>query len=139
MYILPYYIETFSQSSKLSFQTLWLFLSKQGNAVWETDEKGAVDPEIVVRDYLQPNGFHGTIKCVKDNALYFEVDKTKTNVQNFYNWIDDEAEEETDVWRPFFWIADELNEAWGWKEEAQQLTLGSFGSIDRVWDVVLAV
>jgi hypothetical protein len=143
MYILPYYLERTSQTqTEFSLQTLWLFLTEQGTALWETDEKKKVTPEFIVREYLTPNGIYGTVKCVKENTLFFEVDISKTKINNFYNWIDDEVNSDSEVWRPFFYISDkDMNSAkqfWGWKEQTEIISFGSFGSLHKIWDVVLS-
>jgi hypothetical protein len=140
MYILPYVLEDYKQgTSEFAIRTLWLFLTQHGKSVWETDEKGKVSQSFVVKEYLHANGFYGTVTCVKKNTLFFKVDPSKTNMDNFYMWNDEEVGEE-EVWRPFFWIDNktmENNQHWGWKEQTQKLGLGSFGSLDIIWDTVL--
>lgn len=145
MFLLPYVLEDYKKgSSDFSVRTLWLFMTQNGTALWETDEKGKLSNEFVVREYLHANGFYGKVSCVKKNTLFFQVDTQKTNMDNFYMWTDDNLTEDSEVWRPFFWVgaakADELNEeSWGWKEQTQTTQLGRFGSLDTIWNIVLAV
>ena len=64
---------------------------------------------------------------------------TKTKIQNFYNWIDDLAETILEVWRPFFYVSDSdlSKQHWGWKEMTDTIILGSFGSVEQIWNIVL--
>jgi hypothetical protein len=136
MYILPYVLEDYKQSnSEFAIRTLWLFLTQQGTALWETDEKGKVSNSFVVKEYLHANGIYGTVKCVKHNTLFYQVDTKKTNLDNFYMWNDESGNDE--VWRPFFWIREE-QQHWGWKEQTQQVTFGNFGSLDMIWTTILS-
>ncbi len=112
---------------------------KNGTTIWETDEKKPTR-DFVINEYFIPNGLYGKVKCIKDNTLYFEVDITKTKVQNFYNWIDEEVNSESlEVWRPFFYVSDDdyTKQSWGWKEMTETISLGSFGSMERIWETVL--
>lgn len=136
MFIVPYYIETTKSQFEFKLTTLWLFLTNEGTTVWETDEKKPT-ADFILREYLTPNGFYGKVKCIKENTLYFEIDTEKTKIQNFYNWIDDLTNEE--VWRPFFYVSDNdfSKNCWGWKEMNETNMLGSFGSIERIWEIIL--
>jgi hypothetical protein len=139
MFIVPYYLETIASQSEFKLTTLWVFLRENGTKVWETDEKKPTT-EFILNEYLIPNGLYGEVKYVKENALYFEVDTTKTKIQNFYNWIDEEVSEgNSEVWRPFFYVSDTdlSKQHWGWKEMTDNISLDSFGSIQQIWDIVL--
>ncbi len=144
MFILPYVLEDYKQgSSEFSIRTLWLFLTQNGTALWETDEKGKLSHDFVVREYLHANGFYGKVKCVKQNTMFFEVDSSKTNMDNFYIWTDEGLTEDSEVWRPFFYLTESCSapsqQHWGWKEQTQSIRLGRFGTLDAIWDIVLAV
>ncbi len=139
MFLVPYYLERTQSHSEFKLTTLWLFLMKNGTTIWETDEKKPTR-DFVINEYFIPNGLYGKVKCIKDNTLYFEVDITKTKVQNFYNWIDEEVNSESlEVWRPFFYVSDDdyTKQSWGWKEMTETISLGSFGSMERIWETVL--
>jgi hypothetical protein len=140
MFIVPYYMKTTNSQFEFKLTTLWLFLTNQGTSVWETDEKKPT-ADFIVREYLTPNGFYGKVKCVKENTLYFEVDTEKTKIQNFYNWIDSDDENKNfeEVWRPFFYVSDSdySKQNWGWKEMNETNSLGSFGTVQRIWEVIL--
>jgi hypothetical protein len=138
MFIVPYYLETTKSQSEFKFTTLWLFLTNQGTTVWETDEKKPT-ADFIVREYLTPNGFYGKVKCVKGDVLYFEVDTKQTKIQNFYNWIDEEVNTDSEVWRPFFYVSDDdlSKQHWGWKEMTETILFGSFGTIERIWETVI--
>lgn len=137
MYILPYFRKAPNPSDTLPFTQLWLFLAKGGTQVWKTDE-AKPSKEYVVREYLEANGLYGT-GFVKGDCLYYEVDTTRTNKQSFYTYLD-EGVADLECWRPFFWLGDQTsNSAWGWAQFAREMTLGSFGSLERIWNEIPAV
>ena len=129
MFILPY-IRKDPCSTEVPLTQLWLFLAQGGTQVWKTDEQTPT-PEYIVREYLEANGLYGTA-CVKGDCLYYEIDTIKTNKNSFYTWLD-EGVEELECWRPFFWLGD-ASDTWGWAEIAREMSLGSFGSFERIWN-----
>ncbi len=130
MYILPY-IRKDPCSTEVPLTQLWLFLANGGTRVWKTDEaKPSVD--YVVREYLMSNGLYGTPQ-LKGDCLYYAIDTTKTKKESFYTWLD-EGVEELECWRPFFWLGSSTEEdTWGWAEIAREMSLGPFGSFERIW------
>ena len=135
MYILPYVLEEQKAShSEFCIQTLWLFLAQKGKALWETDEKTPLKKDFVQKEYLIPNGFVGTMHTFTKDICLFEVDQTKTNIKDFYMWLDKSAEEDTTVWRPFFQITG--NENYQWEEETKKHSLGAL-SVQDIWTMVL--
>jgi len=135
MYIVPYVLEEQKAShSEFCIQTLWLFLTQKGKALWETDEKIKITQEFVQKEYLIPNGFVGRIQSFTKDICFFEVDQTKTNIKDFYMWLDKGAEEDTMVWRPFFRITG--NESYQWEEEAKKHSLGAL-TVQDIWTMVL--
>ncbi len=136
MYILPYVLEKQKASqSEFCIQTLWLFLAKKGKVLWETDEKTNVTEDFVQKEYLEPNGFFGTMKHFTNTICLFEVDPTKTNIKEFYMWCDKDVKEEDTVWRPFFKITG--HESYAWEEQEMKHSFGSFGTCKDIWDLVL--
>lgn len=135
MYILPYVLEEQKASqSEFKIQTLWLFLAQKGLTLWETDEKTPLTEDFVQKEYLIPNGFVGTMRSFTKDICLFEVDQTKTKIQDFYMWLDKGATAETTVWRPFFQITG--NESYQWEEEAKKHSLGSL-TVQDIWTMVL--
>ena len=132
MYILPYIRKQQDAPSSLPLTQLWLFLANGGRQVWQTDS-GDSDPKVIVREYLEANGLYGT-PYVKGDCLYYAIDSNRTNIQSFYNWLDDGVEE-LEVWRPFFWLGTSGPSAahWGWSELVEGISFGLFGSLERVW------
>ena len=154
MYLLPYLLEKPKvSSSEFTLHTLWLFLAKGGQALWKVETSDLQKkPQVLQKEYLEENGIFGTITCVKGDILYFCVDSNKTKRNDFYNWLDEGVTEETEVWRPFFWIEDTQKEStpWGWKGCAESHLLhidsGMTSKVQKmiqklslqdVWEVVL--
>jgi len=136
MYIIPYYIKT-KEVDNFKLTTAWIFMAKGGIRAWETDEPKLSEKEVVDL-YLNPNGLHGKILCMKENTVYFEVDCKKTKLTDFYNWTDflDKGESvppELDIWRPFVWVSDtnvspSKKDAWGWEGEVKDIHIQKFWS-----------
>lgn len=123
MYILPYILEQPKVStSEFTLHTLWLFLTKGGQALWKTDSHDTnTGIPYILKEYLEGNGLYGSITCVKEDVLYFCVDTKRTNRTDFYNWLDENVDESMEVWRPFFWIEDtnQSSTPWGWQSCAE--------------------
>lgn len=135
MYILPYVLEEQKASqSEFKIQTLWLFLAQKGLVLWETDENIPLTEDFVQKEYLIPNGFFGIIREFSKNICLFEVDITKTKIQDFYMWFDKAATAETTVWRPFFQITGK--ERYQWEDEAKKHSLGDL-TVQDIWTMVL--
>ena len=144
MLLLPYVLHKVSHE-KAQFQMwiLWVFLTNGGTHVWETDEE-TPDQEFVVSEYLEPNGFLGTVKLFTKNVCLYEIDPAKTNFSDFYLWNDflrknEEIPAGCDIWRPFFWIGTrELGrkDEWQWDNEAADLVLPNFGSVSMLWQTI---
>ena len=99
--------------------------------MWQTDEAKPT-PDFVVREYLEPNGLFGSYS-VKGDCLYYAIDTKRTNKNSFYTWFDD-AGDDVECWRPFFWLGDDsAADTWGWSDIARETSLGSYGSLERVW------
>jgi hypothetical protein len=124
MYILPY-IKIHKQESNIyTFYSTFVFLTDNGTRVWKTDEE---KPKLnyVIKEYLEPNGFHGKVS-LKGDTILCEMDSIDVNT--FYVFPD-KAEE---FWRPFYMVPGA-----GWEEEANKESLGTFGSVKRIWELVL--
>jgi len=119
MYILPY-----KKIIKKDLNILWVFLTGKGTRVWETDEKN-ISLEQVKKEYLEPNGFVGSVTII-NNVVLCEMDTIDFNT--FYLYTD--TDEADDIWVPFFM----LNNA-GWEVEAEKKVLGTFGTVNRTWDL----
>ena len=138
MFIIPYYIET-KQLENFKITKAWIFMAKGGTKYWETEEPTLTKAQVI-QSYLQPNGIYGTVKCVKGNTLYFQVDQSSTKLADFYTWTDflDKGQpipHELDVWRPFLWVCDtnvepSRKDIWGWDEEVKDM------AIQKFWEAV---
>lgn len=126
MYILPYYIE-----QKGELKILWLYLTGFGTKLWETDKEDGkkVSLDFVKKEYLEANGFRGKCRVKKDIVL---CEMSMVNVQEFYLYTDPKVQEVLDVWRSFFMI-----KGAGWEEEAKKVNLGSFGTLEQIWNLIL--
>ena len=136
MFIIPYYLdETINSSSEFKLWKIHVFLVKGGTEVWETDEP--CNTQETIDNYLTPNGFVGEHKFYK-GSLYFKMDKSM-DLSNLYNWKEflEKAEDIPDVpvLRPFFWVGDKpgVKDDWGWAEQCSEITLGKYGSLDKLW------
>ena len=127
MYIVPYYL-TKNDSEDFRLWTAWVFMAKGGSKLWETDEPTLTQAQVE-KTYLQPNGIYGRVVSLKENTLYFEVDTTKTRLQDFYNWTDflekcEEVPQNMELWRPILWLSDfdkvpGEKDGWGWGGEVK--------------------
>ena len=145
MFIIPYFLKSpKSSTTGFAFTVAWIFTTDGGSNIWQTDEE-TLSEESILQDYLEPNGFIGTSKGIIENCLVFQVDPDKTNLSDFYTWTDFLGKGQIpplscDVWRPFQWISDtspgEDKDVWGWRMQAEKLSLGNFGSLEKVWDTI---
>jgi hypothetical protein len=135
MYLIPYIHEsTFEGHSEFTSQILWLFLAEKGKSVWQTDEEGELESSFVMNEYFIPNGMYGTIRTFTKDICLFEVDCVKTKIEDFWMWLDEKVKEDDILWRPFFMIKGKDNYAW--EEQAEKHSLGSFGSIQKIWSLL---
>jgi hypothetical protein len=104
MYIIPFYTRTKSGeiTKSIELTVAWIFMKENGKKIWKTE--GSSDSvEEIVKEYMNENGFYGTVKEVLGNTIYFQVDTEKTQVNDYYRWLDD-VDETTDIWRPWFFF-----------------------------------
>jgi len=141
MFIVPYILNPSRKSTTdFTLDVVWIFTTNGGTGIWETDEESS--EEEIIQTYLLENGFHGTSRGVKEGCLFYEVDPSRTNLSDFYMWTDFLGKGHMpplgcDVWRPFFWVGSGTvgkEDEWGWSQQAADLTLGRFGSIQKVWN-----
>ena len=94
MILLPYFIDT----SNPNWIKLNLFLSEGGKAFWHTD-----DTEKQIKKMLKENGFPLISLKVEQGVMYANIDSTKLNISDFYQWseVEDPINSEDDVWRTF--------------------------------------
>jgi len=141
MYIVPYYL-TKNDSEDFRLWTAWVFMAKGGTKLWETDEPTLTQAQVETT-YLQPNGIEGRVVSLKENTLYFEVDTTKTRLQDFYNWMEflekcEEIPQNIDLWRPILWLSDfdkvpGEKDGWGWGGEVKNTFMNTiWNSISQV-------
>jgi hypothetical protein len=144
MFLIPYRLQP-SQSSETNFtlSTLWVFTTKGGTSLWETDEDTCTEEEIL-KEYLHANGFKGRGHGVKGGCYLFEVDPCQTPLSDFYSWTDflqmnKPIPKDCDVWRPFVWVDTEAlgtTNEWGWNTESEKETLGAFGTVRTLWELI---
>jgi hypothetical protein len=142
MFILPYYYQKPKISTTgFTFSTVWIFTADGGTSLWQTDEETLTEQSIL-EEYLEPNGFVGQSKGIFENCLIFEIDPKQTNLSDFYTWTDflgkgQVPPQSCDVWRPFHWVSDsQEDDSWGWTSQAEQLSLGKFGSLAKIWKLL---
>jgi len=112
MYIIPYVLESPIQSkSDFTLQKIWLFLSNGGKHLWHIQNENST--EIIVKEYLEENGFYGTVTFTDSEYIYYRVDTTKTKMKDFWFLFDEGVNDSTDLWRVFYWIP---SEEWSWEE-----------------------
>jgi hypothetical protein len=94
MILLPYFIDT----SNPNWLKLNLFLSDGGKTFWHTD-----DTEKQVKKMLKENGFPLISLKVEQGVMYANIDRTKLNISDFYQWseVTDIQSSDDDVWRTF--------------------------------------
>jgi hypothetical protein len=94
MILVPYFIDT----SNPNWTKLNLFLSGGGKAFWHTD-----DTEKQVKKMLKDNGFPLVSLKKEQDVMYANIDSTKLNMSEFYQWseLEDPSSSEDDVWRTF--------------------------------------
>lgn len=144
MFIVPYILEPYHTSkSEFKIWITWIFMANGGKTVWETDEKD-IGPEEVLKVYLKGNNLFGTLTACTQNVMLYEIDTKKTKFADFYNWNDIlsgklAASTDTEVWRPWMWIGESRfgeKDTWGWKDEVEEISLGKFGSVNRLWKLL---
>ena len=140
MYIIPYFLTESKKGSHFYIKTAWVFLKNGGMTVWETDEATCTE-KFILENYLTPNGFFGKITKRTKTSVFFQIDTTKTILNDFYSWSDflkKEAEipNTADMFRPFFWVDSEDNkdDDWGWHEECKDVSFGKFGTLADLWE-----
>ena len=94
MILLPYFID----ASNPNWLKLNLFLSDGAKAFWHTD-----DTEKQVKKMLKDNGFPVLSLKTEQGVMYANIDRTKLNISEFYQWseLEDYVKAEDDVWRTF--------------------------------------
>jgi hypothetical protein len=94
MILLPYFID----ASNPNWLKLNLFLSDGGKAFWHTG-----DTEKQVKKMLKDNGFPLLSLKTEQGVMYANIDRTKLNISEFYQWseLEDYVKAEDDVWRTF--------------------------------------
>ena len=94
MILVPYFIDT----SNPNLTKLNLFLSDGGKTFWHTD-----DTEKQVKKMLKDNGFPLVSLKKEQDVMYANIDSTKLNMSEFYQWseLEDPQKSEDDVWRTF--------------------------------------
>ncbi len=135
MKIIPFLIHK-SIPSFIGFELLKvdLFLQEKGKRIWETDkEDNSKSVETIVQEYLIENGLVGDVIYVKEDCIYYKINPSLTNTKIFYNYLDSDLEEDSDVWRSFFFIP---GESWNWKGFTDMVSLKNFGPITRFWNVL---
>lgn len=132
MFIIPYLsIHPTNLTAEPPAEVVWVFLSNGGKAVWETDALSEKpDSSEIVATYLTPNGIHGKVTKFTPDYLLYEVDRTTTNLKNFYSWYD--TNHGDDVWRPFTWIGS-ADDEWKWAEATRRISLGKFGTVETLF------
>jgi len=94
MILLPYFID----ASNPNWLKINLFLSDGGKAFWHTD-----DTEKQVKKMLKDNGFPLLSLKTEQGIMYANIDSTKLNISEFYQWseLEDPQNSAEDVWRTF--------------------------------------
>lgn len=154
MFIIPYYLDETIQSSpkvgggaeaptttEFKLWKAWVFLANGGKQVWETDEP--CNTQETIDKYLTPNGFVGQHTFYK-GSLYFKMDKSM-NLTDLYSWKEflEKAEDIPDVpvLRPLLWVGDKpgVKDDWGWSEQCAQVSLGKYGTLEKLWERIVSV
>lgn len=151
MYLLPYILQKGRSTASVPVWTAWVFLTNGGTQVWKTDE-AELDTETIMREYMEPNGFVGCVKGVVGDAVYVEVDSGpgRTCMADFYLLTDflkkgTPPPASLDIWRPLVWVGEQPGpdrahtQSWAWDTVAADISLGSFGTIQKFWSGLSAL
>jgi hypothetical protein len=153
MWIIPFYrAQTTGAAARFPFQTIQVFLSNGGTTVWSTEPDEPTTSKYIEETYLHPNGLFGRLHRVeKEGICYVEIDRARTALSDFYTWNEflkrgEAVQTDVDLWRPFAWLGavggggaktnnneKQEEESWGWATHAAKLSLGGFGSVERLW------
>ena len=138
MFIVPYYIEKPVKTKLFTAWKAWVFMGNGGTEVW-TSDAGETSKQVVA-NYLTPNGLTGKTRYDKKaNCLYMEI-SPNTDFSDLYTWTEmlKDAKDipREFILRPFIWIGDSpgLADEWGWREQCENVSLGSYGSMATLWD-----
>jgi len=157
MFIIPYYIEKPVKSKVFTTWKAWVFLGNGGTQVWsdaaDTRRGDAADTrrggeenkvKDIIENYLTPNGFTGkTRHDKKGNCVYMEI-SPNTDFSDLYTWTEmlkDAMDIPNEfILRPFVWIGDTpgVSDEWGWREQCEKVSLGTYGTIATLWDGMLS-
>ena len=118
-----------------------VFLRHAGKAVWRTDEPGLVPENVIMNEYLLPNGiFIKRLTYNKDRSVaWIHVDTTKTKLSEFYNW--DEAldmSSKPECWRSFYFFKDKNGADW-WSPKgiSCEADIQDLGNVAEVFEDIL--
>ena len=110
MKIFPFIHKTIQGSLKAT--GLSVFLAQAGRTLWQTDEPSVSEAQLK-EEYLLPNGLIPKQIIILGQIAYVEIDKDKTNRNDFYTW--DEALQnpgKPECWKLFSFFEDEKGAEW---------------------------
>lgn len=131
MFIVPFIHNKISQS-EFDIISIKIF-TMGGNNLWEESDKLNLD-----KDILNPNGMFkkGTTLVIGKKIKYCEIDTTKTNINEFYNWEEIELNEaDTFCWRNFCILVDKNGK--NWLEIPDSEMLGNYKIKDIINTIIL--
>jgi hypothetical protein len=108
MFILPFIHKVVNQPT---FDiNIIKFFTVGGNNIWEEEKDLRID-----KDILNPNDIYRKGKPIKINDTFklYEIDLSKTNVSEFYNWEEiDINNKETFCWKTYYILTGTNNVSW---------------------------
>ncbi len=108
MFILPFIHKVVNQPT---FDiNIIKFFTVGGHDIWEEEKGLRID-----KDILNPNDIYRKGRPIKidANLKLYEVDLTKTNVSEFYNWEEiDINDKETFCWKTYYILTGTNNVSW---------------------------
>lgn len=133
MKLVPFFL---TESMKHTFyvQTLFVFLSHAGKALWATDESGVVSRETILSDYCEANGFVVKRFFIEKDIAFIEIDPQTTNLSDFYTW--EEALEKPgkpECWRRFYFLQDKEGSDWWSPKGLIEAEIQGFGNIETLF------
>lgn len=116
-----------------------LFLSHAGKAIWKIDEPDTISKEMILKEYLEPNGF--SVKKMffdsSSRAMFVQIDAEKTKLSDFYSW--EEAlknSSKPECWRTFYFIQDKEGADWWSPQGMIEAELHDFGNVGKLFEII---
>ncbi len=116
-----------------------VFLSHAGKSIWKTEESGNIPFQSILEEYCEPNGIfvEKSHMDTLNQVAYLCIDKTKTNVSDFYTWEEAlQIQTKPECWRRFYFIQDYDGAEWWSPEGLTETEIQDYGNISLLYKMI---